>query len=42
MRRREGAPQTVDKSTVFRCKAVSQPCSEGDIMFLCAKRTGGT
>src|SRR5699024_7150342 len=35
---------TVDNvlSTVFRCKAVSQPCSEGNIMFLCAKRTAGT
>ena len=42
MRRRNDGLLTVDKSTAFRCKADGQPCSEGDIMFLCAKRTAGT
>ena len=35
-------PSTKPCRRSFRCKTVSQPCSEGNIMFLCAKRTAGT
>ncbi len=41
--RRGAQRQTVDRvlSTVCRCKAEEQPCSKGNIIFLCVQRIPG-